>query len=107
MPRAKQKLRDVQEVLAERETEIGLYYLSRENCRAAIARLETVVDTYPLYSKSDQALLGIGDAYWARRGRNPTRLPGAVRERLVARLPGPGCHGLYQGDFALSDGAAR
>jgi hypothetical protein len=31
VPRAKQKLRDVQEVLAERETEIGLYYESREN----------------------------------------------------------------------------
>ena len=63
MPRAKQKLREVQEVLAERETQIGLFYESRENFNAAIARLQTVVDTYPLYSKSDQALLGIGDAY--------------------------------------------
>jgi outer membrane protein assembly factor BamD len=69
VPRAKQKLRDVQEVLAERETQIGLYYESRENYSAAIARLETVVDTYPLYSKSDQALLGIGDAY---AGDRPT-----------------------------------
>src|SRR6202521_1462158 len=50
VPRAKQKLRDVQEVLAERESEIGLYYESRENFSAAIARLSTVVDTYPLYS---------------------------------------------------------
>ena len=48
VPRAKQKLRDVQEVLAERETQIGLYYGSRDNYSAAIARLETVVDTYPL-----------------------------------------------------------
>jgi outer membrane protein assembly factor BamD len=48
VPRAKQKLRDVQEVLAERETEIGLYYGSKENYAASIARLETVVDTYPL-----------------------------------------------------------
>src|SRR5229473_4510447 len=63
IPRAKQKLRDVQEVLAERETQIGLYYTSRENYSAAIARLQTVVDTYPLYSKSDLALLNIGDAY--------------------------------------------
>src|ERR1017187_4121075 len=69
VPRAKQKLRDVQEVLAERETQIGLYYGSRENFTASIARLETVVDTYPLYSKSDQALLGIGDAY-AGEARN-------------------------------------
>jgi outer membrane protein assembly factor BamD len=86
IPRAKQKLRDVQEVLAERETQIGLYYESRENFAAAIARLETVVDTYPLYSKSDQALLGIGDAYagQAHRIQQAPGLPGAVRERLRA-----------------------
>src|ERR1039457_4225458 len=59
IPRAKQKLRDVQEVLGERETQIGLYYESRENFTDSIARLQTVVDTYPLYSKSDQALLAI------------------------------------------------
>src|ERR1039457_1427679 len=63
IPRAKQKLRDVQEVLGERETQIGLYYESRENFTDSIARLQTVVDTYPLYSKSDQALLAIGDSY--------------------------------------------
>ncbi|MGA2727760.1 MAG: outer membrane protein assembly factor BamD [Terracidiphilus sp.] len=86
IPRAKQKLRDVQEVLAERETQIGLYYDSRENYAAAIARLDTVVDTYPLYSKSDQALLGIGDAYagQAHRVQIAPGLPGAVRERLRA-----------------------
>jgi|SRR5579872_1213130 len=86
IPRAKQKLRDVQEVLAEREAQIGLYYESRENYAAAIARLQTVVDTYPLYSKSDEALLGIGDAYAAeaRRFQQFTALPGAVRERLQA-----------------------
>jgi outer membrane protein assembly factor BamD len=85
IPRAKQKLRDVQEVLAERETQIGLYYESRENYVAAIARLRTVVDTYPLYSKSDQALLAIGDAY-AGEVHNiqiAPNLPGAARERLV------------------------
>ncbi|MGO9434695.1 MAG: outer membrane protein assembly factor BamD [Terracidiphilus sp.] len=86
IPRAKQKLRDVQEVLAERETQIGLYYESRENYSAAIARLSTVVDTYPLYSKSDQALIGIGDAYSGRahQFQMATGLPGAVRERLRA-----------------------
>ena len=86
IPRAKQKLRDVQEVLAERETQIGLYYESHENYSAAIARLETVVDTYPLYSKSDQALLGIGDSYegMAKRVQMASAMPGAVRERLRA-----------------------
>jgi outer membrane protein assembly factor BamD len=86
IPRAKQKLRDVQEVLGEREFQIGSYYESREDFVAAIARLETVADTYPLYSKSDQVLLGIGDAYagQAHNWQIAPRVPGAVRERLVA-----------------------
>ncbi len=86
VPRAKQKLRDVQEVLAERETQIGLFYVSREQWSAAIARLQTVVDTYPLYSKSDQALLGIGDAYLGEsRGiMNIHNLPAAIKERMRA-----------------------
>jgi outer membrane protein assembly factor BamD len=86
LPRAKQKLREVQEVLAERETSIGLYYESRENFPAAIARLQTVADTYPLYSKSDQALLAIGDAYAgeAHTVMVAPHLTPAVRERLHA-----------------------
>jgi outer membrane protein assembly factor BamD len=86
IPRAKQKLREVQEVLGERETEVGLYYQSKDNYSAAIARLETVVDSYPLYSKSDLALLSIGDAYagQAKAVRMADRLPGAIRERLSA-----------------------
>jgi outer membrane protein assembly factor BamD len=84
VPRAKQKLRDVQEVLAEREAQIGLFYESRENYTAAVARLQTVADTYPLYSKSDQVLLGIGDSYagQARQIGAAVSVPGAVKERL-------------------------
>jgi len=84
IPRAKQKLRETQEVLAERETQIGLYYQAKENYTASIARLQTVVDTYPLYSKSDLALLAIGDCYagQAHTVQMAPGLPGAVRERL-------------------------
>jgi outer membrane protein assembly factor BamD len=84
VPRAKQRLRDVQEVLAEREFGIGSYYESREDYVAALARLETVGDTYPLYSKSDQVLIGIGDAYAgeAHNVQIAPSLPGAIRERL-------------------------
>jgi len=86
VPRAKQKLRDVQEVLAEREAEIGFFYQSRDQYNAAIARLETVADTYPLYSKSDQVLIAIGDTYEAeaRNVETLSHLPGAVRERLAS-----------------------
>jgi outer membrane protein assembly factor BamD len=97
VPRAKQKLRDVQEVLAEREAEIGLYYGSRDNYAASIARLETVVDTYPLYSKSDQALLGIGDAYAgeAHSIQVASNIPSAIKERL---------HAIYQDKAAAAYG---
>jgi len=84
IPRAKQRLRDVQEVLAEREFEIGSYYESREDYVAALARLETVADTYPLFSRSDQVLIGIGDAY-AGQAHNISiisKMNGAIRERL-------------------------
>ena len=107
IPRAKQKLRDVQEVLAERETQIGLYYESRENYPAAIARLQTVVDTYPLYSKSDQALLGIGDAYAgeAHRDADCSRTCPAPSESGCARCIWTGGRSLRQGDHPLSHGA--
>src|SRR5215470_15821221 len=63
IPRAKQRLRDVQEVLAQRQFEIGQFYATRENWSASIARLQTVADSYPLFSHSDQTLITLGDAY--------------------------------------------
>ena len=86
LPRAKQKLRDVQEVLAEREATIGFYYSSRENFVASIARLQTVADTFPLYSRSDMVWISIGDAF-AGQARNLQLIPGlspAIKERLSA-----------------------
>jgi outer membrane protein assembly factor BamD len=65
VPRAKQRLREVQEVLAERQYQVGSFYASHENWAATIARLQTVTDSYPLYSHSDLALIGLGDAYAA------------------------------------------
>jgi len=63
---ARQKLREVQEVMADREAELGSFYSSHSNWAAAIARYQTVVDTYPLYSHMDDVLIGIGDAYEAQ-----------------------------------------
>jgi outer membrane protein assembly factor BamD len=53
----------VQEVLASREFEIGQFYATHENWTATIARLQTVADSYPLFSHSDQTLITLGDAY--------------------------------------------
>jgi outer membrane protein assembly factor BamD len=86
VPRAKQKLREVEEVLGEREFLIGQYYATRMNWAGSIARLQTVADTYPLYSKSDQLWLTIGDDYAgeAHSVQMATGIPPAVRERLQA-----------------------
>jgi outer membrane protein assembly factor BamD len=63
VPRAKQRLREVQEVLADREFGIGRFYYQRLAYPAAIARLKTLVDRYPLYSGADQALFLLGQSY--------------------------------------------
>jgi outer membrane protein assembly factor BamD len=63
VPQAKERLLEVQEVLARREYEIGHFYYMRESFPAAIARLKSVTDTYPLYSGSDDALFELGMSY--------------------------------------------
>jgi len=63
VPEAKQKLREVQEDIAEREYEIGRFYYLRQSYPAAIARLQSLVDKYPLYSKADEALYLLGQSY--------------------------------------------
>src|ERR1700757_5306357 len=65
VPIAKQRLREVQEVLGERQYRIGRFYFLRESYPAAIARLKTMVDTYPLYSQADDALMMLGHSYEA------------------------------------------
>ena len=63
LPEAKQRLREVQEVLAQREFNIGRFYYLRLAYPAAIARLKTLVDRYPLYSGADEALYLLGQSY--------------------------------------------
>ena len=63
VPAAKQRLREVQEVLAQREFNIGRFYYLRLAYPAAIARLKTLVDRYPLYSGADEALYLLGQSY--------------------------------------------
>lgn len=66
VPQAKQRLREVQEVLAERQYRIGRFYFLRESYPAAEARLKTMTDTYPLYSQADDALMMLGRCYEAQ-----------------------------------------
>jgi outer membrane protein assembly factor BamD len=86
---ATQRLREVQEVMATRESDVASYYGSKENYAAVIARLQTVADTYPLYSHMDDVLLGLGDAYesqaryWRNVKMNPSPGAEAARARLI------------------------
>jgi len=83
VPQAKQRLREVQEVLATREADIAAYYSTRENWPATIARYQTVVDTYPQFSHMDDVLVGLGDAYAAEaRYVRSLKLPEAGKARL-------------------------
>jgi outer membrane protein assembly factor BamD len=63
VPEAKQRLLEVQEVLADREFEIGRFYYLRQSYGASTARLQSLVDKYPLYSRADEALFMLGQNY--------------------------------------------
>jgi outer membrane protein assembly factor BamD len=63
VPEAKQRLLEVQEVLGEREFEIGRFYYLRESYPASIARLQSLVEKYPLYSRADEAEYLLGQNY--------------------------------------------
>jgi outer membrane protein assembly factor BamD len=59
----KRRLLEVQEVLADREFNIGKFYSVRQSYPASIARLQTLVEKYPLYSRADEALFYLGQDY--------------------------------------------
>jgi outer membrane protein assembly factor BamD len=83
VPQAKQRLREVQEVMALRESEIAGFYSTRGNSAATIARYQTVVDTYPQYSHMDDVLIGLGDAYETQaRYIRTLKLPEAAKAAL-------------------------
>src|SRR5580704_566858 len=50
IPQAQQMLRDVQEVLADKEFRTGLFYYTKGSYPAASSRLSFVAQQYPLYS---------------------------------------------------------
>ena len=95
---AKQRLREVQEVMASREADIASFYATRGNVAAEIARYETVIDTYPLYSHMDDVLIGLGDAYEseAKYVRAMINLPEAGRAKLEKEYDGLAAHAYGQ-----------
>jgi outer membrane protein assembly factor BamD len=83
VPQAKQRLREVQEVMATRESNIAAFYATHNNYPATIARYQTVADTYPQFSHMDDVLIGLGDAYEAEaRYVRAMKLPEAGKAKL-------------------------
>jgi outer membrane protein assembly factor BamD len=83
----KQRLLEVQEVLADREFGIGKFYYLRMSYAASIARLQSLVDKYPLYSRADEALYLVG--------QNREGQIAMIRARPICRAYNtpPGCAG--------------
>jgi len=85
VPEAKQRLLQVQEVIAEREFGVGRFYYLRQSYPAAIARLESLVDDYPLYSRADEALYLLGQSYEGEIAMIRARpLNEAAKSRMIA-----------------------
>jgi outer membrane protein assembly factor BamD len=62
-PQAEQRLREIQEVLAEGNFRVANFYFIRGAYKAAGARLIELTNRYPLYSQADQANWMIGQIY--------------------------------------------
>jgi outer membrane protein assembly factor BamD len=88
VPEAKQRLREVQEVLAERQFRIAHFYYLRDNLAASQARLQSLIASYPLYSNADEALFELGQLYEkeAATMRKQDRLNAAIREKLTTEF---------------------
>jgi outer membrane protein assembly factor BamD len=62
-PAAQQKLRDIQEVLAEAEFRVGTLYQKKGSYPAASNRYQALTDQFPLFSRADEALWQMAETY--------------------------------------------
>lgn len=71
VPKAEQHLREVQEIIADGDYRVAHFYYLKgpRSYRAAAARLNEIIERYPLYSESDKALFLAGNIYdkWEKR----------------------------------------
>src|SRR5229473_5660712 len=81
-PEAQQRLREIQEVLAQHEFVVGDIYHHKGSFPASANRLHAVVDAYPLFSRADEALWKLGDSY-GRMGPRFADKSAAAYARIV------------------------
>ncbi len=85
-PDAQQKLRNIQEVLAQKEFKVGSFYLRKGSLPAAANRLQGVALQFPLFSQADDALWDLADSY-RRLGDRFENQQAAAYERIVRDYP--------------------
>jgi outer membrane protein assembly factor BamD len=85
-PQAAQRVRQVQEVIADGEFLVGSYYHNKGNYSAAANRLHAITDQYPLFSGSDLALWDEGDSY-SKLGPRMREKSIQAYQKLVRQYP--------------------
>jgi outer membrane protein assembly factor BamD len=85
-PQAQQRLREIQEVLAEAEFRVGLLYQKKGSFPASANRMQGVADQFPLFSKADEALWQLADSYH-RMGDRFENQQVAAYQRIVKDYP--------------------
>lgn len=85
-PRASQLLRNIQEALAEGEMRVGEFYYKKQSWASSSNRMQTLTDQYPLFSRADEALYKLGDAYTKMGPRFKDR-SGKAYSKLVREYP--------------------
>ena len=85
-PQTEQRLREIQEVLAEAEMVAGDFYHHKGAFSAAANRLNGLVGQYPLYSRADEALWLEGDSY-GRMGPRFRQKSGEAYAKIVRDYP--------------------
>jgi outer membrane protein assembly factor BamD len=94
-PAAEQKLRDVQETIADGEYKVARFYYLRPDYRASAARLVDLTERYPLYSQSDEALWMLSNIYALAKKLSKNEddknhwadLQGRVLDRVIVNYP--------------------
>ena len=81
-----QLLRNVQEVIAEGEYRVGMFYIDKGSYRAGVNRLHSITEHYPLFSKADQTLWTMGETY-GEMGDNFEDNQAESYQKLVSSYP--------------------
>ncbi len=86
VPETQQMLRNIQESLGDGEFKVGQFYYTRGDNQATVARMSHVVDQYPLYSRSDEALWDMAEAY-GKLGNRFRPQEGQAYSKIVKDYP--------------------